>query len=658
MSTPNQPADFIGAFMDDYFAECDEHLHAVRHGLMALDAAIGADAAPRPIVEDLFRSFHSLKGISAMVELREAERLAHEMESALRAIRAGEIAVSAPLLDAFADGVHALERVIAARKNASPIPAVDDVIGRLGRASSATAAEPARSGERVPADAARAAVPGDARVWKVTFTPTADLVARGIKVDTIRARLAEAGDIRSVAPRVTAGGIAFDFHVLAAGGDVFAAWAGDGVTAEPVSETASDAAQEDAPRPAASGPDSASPGNFVRVDLARLDDLMRLVGDLVVTRARLDAALARVESFTPAPEWRMLQEHSEGLERHLRDLREGVMRVRLVPVGEIFRRMPFVVRDLARDTGKRIRLDLSGQSTEIDKFLIERMMDPVLHLVRNAVSHGLESPDERVAAGKRPEGTIRLAASTLGESVVLEVADDGRGVDAAGVARRARSLGVDVPDGALDPRLLLDILSAPGFSTRDAADRTSGRGVGMSVVRDTVQDLGGTLTLETTAGEGTTFRMVLPLTLAITDALIVHAGDRVFAVPQSAVREVAEVDPAAIRVIENNELVTHRGAALPVLRLTRLFGLTAAPRPRLHLIVIGAGSAATGLLVDRIAGQREIVVKTLNDPLVKIAGVSGATELGDGRLVLILEPAALTRRTRARGPAGPVRAAG
>jgi two-component system chemotaxis sensor kinase CheA len=173
----------------------------------------------------------------------------------------------------------------------------------------------------------------------------------------------------------------------------------------------------------------------------------------------------------------------------------------------------------------------------------------------------------------------------------------------------------------------------------------------MSVVRDTIQELGGTLSVETSAGQGTTFRIVLPLTLAITDALIVHAGDRVFAVPQSAVVEVAEVDPDAIRVIENNELVTHRGAALPVVRLARLFNISVQPRPRLHLVLIGAGSAATGIVVDRIAGQREIVVKTLNDPLVKVPGVSGATELGDGRLVLILEPAALTRKWRGRAAA-------
>jgi two-component system chemotaxis sensor kinase CheA len=228
-------------------------------------------------------------------------------------------------------------------------------------------------------------------------------------------------------------------------------------------------------------------------------------------------------------------------------------------------------------------------------------------------------------------------------------------MDREAIAARARAAGLDIPDGPIDATLLLDIICAPGFSTRDEADRGSGRGVGMAVVRETVQELGGTLSVETTKARGTTFRAMLPLTLAITDALIVHVGDRTFAVPQSAVQEVAQIDAEAIRSIENNELVVHRGATLPVVRLARLFAIDTAPRNRMHAIVIGTGAAAVAILVDRISGQREIVVKTLRDPLVKVGGVSGATELGDGRLVLILDVAGLTRKLRARST--PVRAA-
>ncbi len=243
--------------------------------------------------------------------------------------------------------------------------------------------------------------------------------------------------------------MAFDFTLrTAASVDAATALAGDPVTVErinlpTVDAFAAPAARRRPPttRTAAARPRRRSASHVVRVDLARLDELMRTVGDLVISRARLFDTLARIEPHVPPVEWRAVQENALAIDRQLRTLREGLMRVRLVPVGEIFRRMPFVVRDLARETGKKVTLLLQGQATEIDKYLIERMMDPVLHLVRNAVSHGIESPDERIARGKRPEGTITLSASAAGELVTIEIADDGRGVDAADVAARARQAG-------------------------------------------------------------------------------------------------------------------------------------------------------------------------------------------------------------------------
>jgi two-component system chemotaxis sensor kinase CheA len=325
------------------------------------------------------------------------------------------------------------------------------------------------------------------------------------------------------------------------------------------------------------------------------------------------------------------------------------MRVRLVPIGEIFRRMPFVVRDLARETGKKITLLLQGQATEIDKYLIERMMDPVLHLVRNAVSHGIEPPDERVALGKRPEGTITLSATTAGELVTIDVEDDGRGVDATKVAARAREAGLPIPAGALDSSSLITLLCAPGFSTKDDADRASGRGVGMAVVKDTVERLSGTIALESEPGVGTRFTIQLPLTLAIADALIGRVGPEAFAVPQSVVREVIEIAAIDVRQVEENEIVPYRGAALPIVRLSRLFDIKVDSPPRFHVFVIGVGAAAMGLAVDRIVGQREIVVRAVTDPLVRVDGIAGATDLGDGRVVLILDPTAIARLTRQRG---------
>jgi two-component system chemotaxis sensor kinase CheA len=284
------------------------------------------------------------------------------------------------------------------------------------------------------------------------------------------------------------------------------------------------------------------------------------------------------------------------------------------------------------------------------------MLDPVLHLVRNAVSHAFEPVDERIAAGKPPEGTLTLAAASVGDAVLLEVADDGRGIDEGAVVARARALGLAVPDPPLDRRRLLDLICTPGFSTREESDRASGRGVGMAVVKTTVEDLNGRISLDTAAGRGTRFRIELPLTLAILDALIAQVGDRTFAVPQSAVREVFEIEPASLRRLERNEIVPFRDATLPVVRLSDVFGITPRPGRVLHGFVVGTGAEAVAVAVDRISGQREIVVRSLDDSLIKVPGVTGATDLGDGRAVLILDLPGLVRH-RGAGPARSLEAA-
>jgi two-component system, chemotaxis family, sensor kinase CheA len=633
---------FFAGFMDDYFVECEEHLATIRRLLLVLDEGVGRQPVQADVLDELFRSFHSIKGISGMVELRDAEMLAHHMESYLRVLRQREAQLDAAGMDALIRGVDALEQTIAARRETTAPPSIEQAV----RGLSAVLPQAGASSGAAPAADAGAAPTAS---WRVTFVPSAGLLARGVNVDSVRGRLREAGTIVDATPRVTPDGIAFEFLVAGTiDAPTAASWVADGIVVEPVASQPPPAPDEAIDAPASETGARVSTANMVRVDLARLDEVMRMIGDLVISRARLDGATAPAEALLPPAIWRAIQENTQGIERQLRDLREGVMRLRLVPVGEIFRRMPFVVRDLARETGTKVRLELRGQSTEIDKFLIERMMDPVLHLVRNAVSHGFEPPAARLAAGKPEEGTLTLAAASVGEAVVLEIADDGRGIDADAVVARARALGFPLPEGPIDAATLLDVLCAPGFSTRDETDRASGRGVGMGVVKTTVEELNGTMTLQTAPGEGTRFVIELPLTLSITDALIAHVGDRVFAVPQAAVREVVEIDLAVVRQIEGHEIAPFRGGSLPLIRLGRLFGITERARRALHVFVVGSGVDAVGIAVDRIAGQREIVVRGMADALIKVDGVSGATDLGDGRVVLILDLAALARRARSR----------
>lgn len=682
MSDPNLDGggEFFAQFLDDYFAECDEHLTLVRRHLLALEDQVGRPGVDQSLLDELFRSSHTLKGISGMVGLSEAEQLAHHMESYLRALRHRGATLGGEGVEALIAGATALEQVITAFRNKEAPLNIETTVARLqavvpepsllpeqpgtARAadSSAANAETGRNPSRTPGPARR---PDDIREWRFEFVPTPALSERGVNVNSVRARLLEIGELLQATPHVKEqGGIVFEF-VVATGVEesVFAGWHEDNLTYAPVKVAAPDKtrpttpaqsdpagvsrATGDSPPPATTPAASTlAPSNVVRVDLARLDELMRLIGELVTSRARLDESLRHLKRNVAPAEWRGLQETSQAMARQLRDLRGGVMRVRMVQVGEIFERMKFVVRDLARESGKEIKLGLLGQETEVDKFLVERMMDPLLHLVRNAVSHGLETVGERVARGKPPGGKITLRAATAGDNVLIEIADDGRGIDAERVAARARARGLIAGDAAPDEALLLKLICAPGFSTRDEADRASGRGVGMDVVGSTIEELGGTLTLATEKNRGTRFTIELPLTLAIADALIASVGGQRFAFPQTAVREVMEVEASAVKVLENNELVPYRGGVLPLVRLARLFGLDETAPRSFHVFVIGSGAGAVGLAVDRAIGQREIVVRGLNDPLVKVAGVAGATDLGDGRVVLILDVAALRHSVR------------
>jgi len=619
-SNPDNTGEFFNQFLDDYYAECDEHLVLIRRALVMLEREVGAPAVDRSLLDNLFRSFHTLKGISGMVGLAAAEQLAHHLESYLRELREGTVALSEPGFEALGAGVSLLENVINARRHDQPIPSIDEIVAQLQAAPHVT---PGASGSE-----------SVVQRWQIEFTPTAELAARDVNVNTVRARLQEIGELIQAKPIVKgAGEIAFEF-VLTTGVDetVLKSLEADGLVAQRLEDSAVHKAQ---PVPLI------APSTVVRVDLDRLDELMRIVGDLVISRTRLDDQLTQLKLVTPPAAWRPLQETSLGIARQLRDLRESVIRVRMVEIGEIFERMTFVVRDLARESGKKIIVQLSGGETEIDKFLVERMMDPLMHLVRNAVSHGLEIVAEREAQGKRAEGLLSLSAMTAGERIIIKIADDGRGIDRDLVRERAKANGLDPGDREIDDAALLDLISSPGLSTRDAADRESGRGVGMDIVKNAIEELGGHISLETKRGQGTTFTLELPLTLAIAEALIVSVNGQRFAVPQSGVREVFEVESASTKMLENNEIIPYRGKVLPLLRLARVFEMDYPRGEKFHVLVIGEETNAVGLAVDRILEQREIVVRALNDPLAQSKGIAGATELGDQRVVLILDITAL-----------------
>jgi two-component system chemotaxis sensor kinase CheA len=687
---PTEPGQFFGALMDDFFAECDEHLSSLRRLLIELEQKGGERAFAEERVRGVFRTLHTLKGLSGMVGFAESEELAHGLEDWLHRAAPDGFIPPGTSLDTLFEGAGLLERCLQARREeAGPVDVGGFLAGlreeleRRGSASPAEAPAPAPAAapfatdlKLSPAEALRlqAALARGDRALELEFAPTPELVGRGLGVEAVRGRLGALGEIVHVAPRVLPGrGVSFRFLVaLAPGAAVPEEWREDGLawtaaadadTPSPPDAGAPVSAADGAPVPAADGAAAGAAGpatvasNVVRVGLPRLDELLRLVGELVISRSRLDDLLKRSWNGAGVPA-DALEEINAGMERQLRELREGVMRVRLVAVGETFERMRFVVRDVANAEAKDVRVELQGQDTELDKLVVERMMEPLLHLVRNAVSHGIETPAERTAAGKPPQGVLRLAASAVGERVRMVVEDDGRGIDRRAVAARGRAQGLAVPPETPDDDALLEILSAPGFSTREVADLASGRGVGMDVVRSTVRALGGELTLATEPGRGTRFAVELPLTLMIVDALLVRIGEQTMAVPQPALLEVLLVEAEEVVPFENNEVVRYRGKVLPLVRLGRLFGLGREEgRGSFPVLVVGSEAQPVGLAVDRLAGLREIVVRPLADPLVAVPGIAAAAELGDGRVCLILDSAAVVQLAHQhRGAAAPAHA--
>lgn len=637
--------------LDDFFAEADEHLVGIRQGLLRLEASVDKAEPDLKTVKDLFQEFHSFKGISAIVGLRPAEAVAHATEDFLRLMRDGKAQLTHKGLEVLTAATHKLEQVVAAFRSRKPFPGYESLLANLQeQCESWSKSTPSPAPPQTPAvvtDPSLSAALEEAKtsgllLWKFTFSPTRDLDAQGTNVNSVRKQLSAIGEILHATTNIK-GKDAIVFEFLVATHEPLAdlsVWEGKGVSVEPA-ESTTPQSQPAAPEDAEHNPFLA-PSHIVRVDLKRLDDLMRLTGEMVIHRTRLENRLMRLNASDA--DLTSVMEVSSHLGRTLRELREAINRVRLIPVAEIFARMPFVVRDLARQTDKKVRLKLTGQETAVDKYLIERLKDPLLHLVRNAFSHGVETPAERVAVSKPAEATIELSAATAGDSVIISVRDDGRGINPNAIVHRGKKMGLEIPE-TIDNDAILKILCSSGFSTRDDADLTSGRGVGMAVVYNTIRELGGSLTLHSEEGEGTQFTIRLPLTLAIAETLVLRAAGQTCAVPQSFLREILQRTEADIQIANGVEIIPYKEGVLPIVRLADFFHLTATPQSKLYLVVIASDRGSVGLVTDEIVGQREVVVRSLRDPLIQVPGVSGATELGDGKPVLILDGAALTSGT-------------
>ena len=382
----------------------------------------------------------------------------------------------------------------------------------------------------------------------------------------------------------------------------------------------------------------------IRVDVKKVDQLINLVGELVITQAMLAQNSQGLDPTT----YQQLLAGLADLDRNTRDLQESVMSIRMIPMSTVFSRFPRMLRDLAGKMGKKIDLVTLGEATELDKGLVEKITDPLTHLVRNSVDHGIEMPEDRIAAGKSEHGTLTLAASHQGGSIVIEVRDDGKGMNREKILSKARERGMDVSDSMPDSDVWM-LIFAPGFSTADVVTDVSGRGVGMDVVKRNITSLGGTVEIESVAGQGMKVAVRLPLTLAIMDGMSVGVEQEVYILPLSSVVESFQVKPEDVSTVANGtQLVKVRDEYMPVIALERIFKVPRADESKTSniMVVVEADGSRVALLVDELLGQHQVVVKNLESNYRKVPNVSGATILGDGSVALILDTGALVRRTR------------
>ncbi|HYX71027.1 MAG TPA: chemotaxis protein CheA, partial [Terriglobales bacterium] len=430
----------------------------------------------------------------------------------------------------------------------------------------------------------------------------------------------------------------------------------------PTAEASAAPAGAVAPAEAAAGAEGAAapvaftttPEATLRVDAERIDAVLNLLGELIIGKSMLHQSVGEFDKRFPKDPLRGKFADAMAFQaRVLQDLQKSVMKIRMVPVEQLFRRFPRMLRDLAKEEGKEVALLVSGQDTDLDKSILDMLAEPMTHLVRNAIDHGLETPAERTAAGKPPQGTVRLNAYHQGNQVVIEVSDDGRGIDRAKVVARAVERGLVSKEevARLSESEAINLIFHAGLSTADEVTQISGRGVGMDVVKSVLERLKGTVQIETKLGQGTTFLLKVPLTLAIIKALLFQAAERLYAVPLASVLEIARAGDGEFHKVDNHEVWQLRDQILTLVRLGRLAGRGKGARSRdkkLFVVVIAMGDRKFGLVVDQLVGEEELVIKALDDHLVATDLVSGASILGDGTVVLILNiPAVIARLGKA-----------
>src|SRR5690348_5099983 len=623
----------LSQYAELFLAESREHLSACNQLLLDWERR---PAATEPVA-GIFRAVHTVKGMAATMGYSLVADLAHRMENLLDQLRRGGRPASDEVLQLLFRSADALERAIdlsvagkTREVNVAPL------VAELERAAAKVAPAGARGPAPAPVEPAPAAPPAAGRLVQVAIRPEAPL--KGGRALIVLKRAESLGAVHGVTPQPAAfeaedfdGRFSFRLAGNAAVADIEARLmaAGD---VERVSVGEDDAA---APR-AESGAAEAGKARHIRVDLRRLDALMDQIGELVTARGRLNELAAQRRD--PA-----IDDVAISISRLSADLQAEIIQARMTPLWQVFDRFPRLVRDLARDLGKQLAFRVEGKEIELDRAILDELGDPLVHLLRNAVDHGIEPPADRRRAGKPPEGEVILSAVRERASVAISISDNGRGIDRARILDKAKREGlVESHVEALSDDQLLRVLARPGFSTAAEVTSVSGRGVGIDVAMSRIRALGGTIEIHTEIGKGTTFTLRLPVTLAIVRALIAAVGGERYALPLTYVSETVEFGAAPMTTVEGREAMVLRDRVVPLVHLRNLLSAGGAEPPaRRPVIVLEMGERRTGVVVDGMLGQQEIVVKGFRAPHGTLPVFNGATIMGDGVPALILDAGGL-----------------
>ncbi|WP_284256783.1 chemotaxis protein CheA [Acidocella aquatica] len=689
----------MAAIRETFFQECEEQLAELEAGLILMESG----TAEAETVNAVFRAVHSIKGGAGIFALDALVRFAHVFETALDQVRSGTLAAGAAVLNLLLRAADVLADLVrAARENGT----VDEArtaalvveftqISNLGHEPPLT-----------PKPAPKALAPAPA--WLISFTPASALYAKANETALLLRELRRLGPIevaldathlpelseldpegayltwnitleadcteqaiRNVfefveddcqlnitcatpaEPALKPGdvitgdnGFSFEFFPPPVFDDEEASAAPKAEPEHHEPPPALTAKQNPVEAMAAKAESAAAVSATIRVDLDRVDRMIDLVGELVINEAMLsqrvlEAGIARASGVAMA---------LEELEHLTREIQDSVMAIRAQPVRSVFQRMPRLVREVAAQTGKQARLVTEGEGTEVDKTVIERIADPLTHMIRNAIDHGLESPEKRLAAGKPAEGIVRLSALHRSGRIVLEVADDGAGINRARVKEKALENGLIAPDAALTDDEIDNLIFLPGFSTASTVSDISGRGVGMDVVRQSVVALGGRISISSRPGLGSTFTLSLPLTLAVLDGMVVSARGHTLIIPLGAIVETLKPKAADVFPLDGEiNVIRLRGGYVPMVDVAASLGYCdefVEPDQSVALLVEGEGGVRAVLLVDAIHGQRQVVIKSLEANYRAVPGIAAATVMGDGRVALILDVDAVVKTTR------------